>query len=44
MSFNYEYKHHVRAGFIGCGNHAFQSILPSLQYAPVGVGGGLRSH
>lgn len=35
MPFNYEYTRHIRAGFIGCGKHAFQSILPSFQYAPV---------
>lgn len=35
MPFNYEYQQRIRAGFIGCGKHAFQSILPSLQYAPV---------
>ncbi|MYB77689.1 MAG: Gfo/Idh/MocA family oxidoreductase, partial [Chloroflexi bacterium] len=35
MPFNYEYARHIRAGFIGCGKHAFQSILPSFQYAPV---------
>ena len=35
MPFNYEYTQRIRAGFIGCGKHAFQSILPSFQYAPV---------
>jgi predicted dehydrogenase len=25
----------VRAGFIGCGSHAFRNIYPALQYAPV---------
>ncbi len=35
MPFNYEYDRRIRAGFIGCGKHAFQSILPSLQYASV---------
>ncbi len=35
MPFNHEYKQHIRAAFIGCGRHAFQSILPSFQYAPV---------
>lgn len=35
MPFNYEYSRHIRAGFIGCGKHAYQSILPCFQYAPV---------
>ena len=35
MPFNHEYKQHIRAAFIGCGKHAFQSILPSFQYAPI---------
>lgn len=35
MPFNYEYERRIRAGFIGCGKHAYQSILPSFQYAPV---------
>ncbi len=35
MPFNYEYTRHIRAGFIGCGKHAYQSILPSFQFAPV---------
>jgi len=25
----------VRAGFIGCGSHAFRNIYPALQFAPV---------
>ena len=35
MPFNHEYRQHIRAAFIGCGKHAFQSILPSFQYAPI---------
>lgn len=25
----------VRAGFVGCGSHAFRNIYPALQFAPV---------
>ena len=25
----------VRAGFIGCGSHAFRNIYPTLQFVPV---------
>lgn len=26
---------HIRAGFIGCGSHAFRNIFPTFQFAPV---------
>ena len=25
----------IRAGFIGCGSHAFRNVYPALQFAPV---------
>jgi len=25
----------IRAGFVGCGNHAFRNVYPTLQFAPV---------
>ena len=25
----------IRAGFIGCGSHAFRNLYPALQFAPV---------
>ena len=35
MTFNFEFPHRIRAGFIGCGHHSYQSIYPCFQYAPV---------
>ena len=35
MPFNFEFPRRIRAGFIGCGRHAYQSIYPCFQYAPV---------
>ncbi len=26
---------HIRAGFIGCGSHAFRNVYPTFQFAPV---------
>jgi predicted dehydrogenase len=35
IRFQWEYPERLRAGFIGCGDHAFRNIYPCLQYAPV---------
>ncbi|MAG35088.1 MAG: hypothetical protein CL878_02400 [Dehalococcoidia bacterium] len=35
MTYNFEYDRKVRAGFIGCGGHAYRNIFPTFQYAPV---------
>jgi predicted dehydrogenase len=28
---------HIRAGFIGCGSHAFRNVYPTFQFAPVNL-------
>ena len=35
QTYNFEYERKIRAGFIGCGGHAFRNIYPTFQYAPV---------
>ena len=35
ITYNFEYDRKVRAGFIGCGGHAYRNIFPTFQYAPV---------
>lgn len=35
MRYNFEYERRVRAGFVGCGGHAFRNVYPALRYAPV---------
>ena len=35
ISYNIDYEHHLRVGFIGCGGHAYRNILPTFQYAPI---------
>lgn len=35
IKFNFEYEKKIKAGFIGCGSHAFRNVYPSLHYAPV---------
>jgi predicted dehydrogenase len=35
QKYNFEYERRVRAGIVGCGEHAMRNILPALQYAPV---------
>ena len=32
---NHEFDEKLRAGFIGCGGHAFRNVYPVFQYAPV---------
>ena len=33
--YSFEYEHRLRAGIVGCGEHAIRNILPALLYAPV---------
>lgn len=33
--FNYEYPRKIKAGFIGCGAHAFRNVYPTFDYTPV---------
>jgi predicted dehydrogenase len=35
LRYNFEYARRVRAGFVGCGGHAFRNVYPALRYAPV---------
>ncbi|HEV7214460.1 MAG TPA: Gfo/Idh/MocA family oxidoreductase [Chloroflexota bacterium] len=35
LRYNFEYERRLRAGFIGCGGHAFRNVYPALRYAPV---------
>jgi predicted dehydrogenase len=35
IKFNYEYPRKIKAGFIGCGSHAFRNVYPTFDYAPV---------
>lgn len=35
IKFNYEYTNKIRAGFIGCGAHAFRNVYPTFDYAPI---------
>ena len=35
LRYNFEYERRVRAGFIGCGGHAFRNVYPALRHAPV---------
>ena len=35
QTYNFEYTHRIKAGFIGCGGHSFRNIYPTFQYAPV---------
>lgn len=35
IKFNYEYTRKIKAGFIGCGAHAFRNVYPTFDYAPV---------
>ena len=35
ITYNFEYDRKVRAGFIGCGDHAYRNIFPTFQYAPI---------
>src|ERR671933_816622 len=35
QKYNFEYERRIRAGIVGCGEHAMRNILPALQYAPV---------
>lgn len=35
LRYNFEHPRLVRAGFIGCGGHAFRNVYPALRYAPV---------
>jgi predicted dehydrogenase len=37
VTYNYEYPKQLRAGFIGCGGHAYRNIYPTFQYAPVNL-------
>lgn len=35
ITYNFEYPQRLKAGFIGCGGHAFRNVYPALQFAPV---------
>lgn len=35
IRYRFEYGRRVRAGFIGCGGHAWRNVYPTFQYAPV---------
>ena len=35
ITYNFEYDRKVRAGFIGCGDHAYRNIFPTFQYTPI---------
>ncbi len=35
VEYRYEATRKVRAGFIGCGGHAYRNIFPAFRYAPV---------
>jgi predicted dehydrogenase len=35
VGYNHEYERRIRAGFVGCGGHAFRNVYPALRYAPV---------
>lgn len=35
VKFNFEYDTKLRAGFIGCGAHAFRNVYPTFDYAPI---------
>jgi predicted dehydrogenase len=35
IAYNFEYDRRIRAGFIGCGGHAWRNVYPTFQYAPV---------
>ena len=35
LRYNFEYDRRLRAGFVGCGGHAFRNVYPTLRYAPV---------
>ena len=35
VTYNHEFKNKLKAGFIGCGGHAYRNILPAFQYLPV---------
>jgi predicted dehydrogenase len=35
IRYNFEYDRRIRAGFVGCGGHAWRNVFPTFQYAPV---------
>jgi len=35
VTYNYEFKKKLKAGFIGCGGHSYRNIFPVFQYVPV---------
>jgi predicted dehydrogenase len=35
ICYNHEFETHLKAGFIGCGGHAFRNVAPCFQFAPV---------
>jgi predicted dehydrogenase len=35
INFNYDYERKIKAGFIGCGAHAFRNVYPTFDYAPI---------
>ncbi|HEY0072916.1 MAG TPA: Gfo/Idh/MocA family oxidoreductase [Abditibacteriaceae bacterium] len=35
IRYNQEFEHRLKAGFIGCGSHAFRNVAPCFQFAPV---------
>jgi predicted dehydrogenase len=35
VMFNFEYTNKIKAGFIGCGGHAFRNVYPTFDYAPI---------
>lgn len=35
VRFNHEFETRLKAGFIGCGSHAFRNVAPCFQFAPV---------
>lgn len=35
IEYRYEATRRVRAGFVGCGGHAYRNIFPAFRYAPV---------
>jgi predicted dehydrogenase len=35
VRYNFEYDRRIRAGFVGCGGHAWRNVFPTFQYAPV---------
>ena len=43
IRYNFEYDQRIRAGFVGCGGHAWRNVFPTFQYAPVELVAGFEA-